>query len=202
MVAHHATFDVQMLETYLKGPPEFLLTALRLPLQRQLSWFRQQNRNAENPVINASSPACVTRNETLLKYFDEQWAPTQFSGSQWFSLQERGLRQSSDVLSHNATAIIEQFDFIFLKERLRESYECLCARTGIRLCSDEYPMEKANVKPQSSCVEMQLLAYRSEALMKGAANDLRLYEIVNDAITMCQLDGISLACRCPEERRR
>lgn len=190
---------MKLLETYLRGKPEFIMTSIRLPLQRQLSWFRQQNRNAENPNVTATSPECATRNETLLHYFDKHWAPNKFSASQWYSMQERSARLAASAAhapEYNASAIIEQFDFILVKERLRESYECLCTRAGIRLCDGENPMEEANVKPTSSCVERQLLGYRGEELLKGAANDLRLYEFVNNFVTKCQKEGIPEACHC------
>lgn len=195
MVAHHAIFEKEVVNSYLKGPSEFVLTSIRLPLQRQLSWFRQQNRHAENPSANASSPECAPRNDTLLSYFDTHWKPTKFSASQWFSLQERSTRLAEGYAT-NLTAVVAPFDFIIVKERLRESYECLCAREGIRLCTAENPVRAANVKASDSCVEKQLLQYRAEDLMKGAANDLRLYEYANDFVTRCQAGGIPPACRC------
>ena len=170
-----------------------ILTSIRLPLQRQISWFRQQNKQFEDVRISASSAECERPNNTLLTYFDE-WSKSKRSASQWFILQERKNRQKT---AENMTALLEQFSFIFVKERMKESFECLCVQTGMRLCSADYPLEQKNQKPTSSCVEKQLLDYRSAELIRGAVRDLLLYEAVNEKINRCQYLGIPGHCICP-----
>lgn len=194
LVAHHAVFTLEILSSYLKSSPEVILTSIRLPLQRQLSWFRQQNKQFESEEITASSIECDTKNETLLSYFDE-WYEKKGSASQWYTLQETSQRSKTD---ESVEAILDQFDFVFLKERSRESMECLCAKTGIRLCDREHPMKVRNVKPSNSCVERQLLRYRSEQLIRGAAKDLLLYETVSQRLDECQ-KNVPLHCTCPEQ---
>lgn len=67
VIMHHMLFDRTLIESYLKKPPNLLITSLRLPLQRQISWFRQQNRHHEYKISNQSQSCTDTRNTTLLE---------------------------------------------------------------------------------------------------------------------------------------
>lgn len=198
-VTHHAAYDAATLATYLKGRPQFLLTSLRLPMQRQLSWFRQQNRDWDTRLGNATSGECGSAaSDALLTHFDD-WIARKRSASQWYTLQERGARLGSGRLKGNGSAILEQFDFVFLKERMAESMECMCVQHGVRLCDREHPLRPVNTKAANSCVENKLLTHRAEALMAGSALDTILYELVDREITACQRRGIPAECACSQQ---
>lgn len=198
-VTHHAAYDAEMLATYLKGRPDFVLTSLRLPMQRQLSWFRQQNKDWDARLGNVTSTECGSAtSDALLTHFDD-WIGRKRSASQWYTLQERGARLGSGRLKGNASAILEQFDFVFLKERMVESMECMCVEHGVRLCDREHPLRPVNTKAPNSCVENKLLVHRAEALMAGSVLDTILYERVDRQITACQRRGIPAVCRCVQQ---
>lgn len=190
IVSHHVAFSWDIIHTYLHMTPTLRLTSIRLPLQRQLSWFRQQNRQHENMHLEG----CDMKNDTLLAAYDE-WRGNR-SASQWNTLQESSSRER---LQNNVTAILEQFTFVLVKEVMKESLECLCEEVAVRLCNEEEPLLRKNVKQKGSCVEKQLLQYRAEELMRGDEKDLILYEEAMNRVTDCQRKGISEECRCPEK---
>lgn len=186
VVAHHMAFNRTVYESYLRREPELVLTSIRLPLQRQLSWFRQQNRQFERlPLHN-----CTARNEHLLAFYDG-WKAKK-AGAQWTTLREA---RRADELGRDMEAIVAQFSFVLIKERMKESFECMCMKTGVRLCGRGDEMRRMNVREKDACVERQLVAWRYADLIKGDELDLLLYEIAGRKLSEC--GEVSQACRCP-----
>lgn len=191
IVAHHMSFDRRVIDTYLKKSPQLYLTSIRLPLQRQISWFRQQNKQHE--YSNQDITECDRKpNATMLQHFDN-WVEKSSTAPQWLSL-----RESTKVkhLGRNISEILAQFDFVFIKERFRDSFECTCSQLGMKLCSKKNPLARKNIKP-AGCVERQLLKYRGERLVKGSALDLMLYEEASRRLNTC-MSKVTPECRCPE----
>ena len=100
---------------------------------------------------------------------------------------------SKAAIEGDIEKILDQFDFVFIKERLRESFECFCEETGIRLCSAEMPLAKKNVRG-GTCIEQQLLKYRAAELLKGSEKDLLLYEAAGRRLGCRRSEW----CICPE----
>lgn len=198
IVRHHFNFDWDVILSYLKKPPKLVLTSMRLPLQRQLSWFRQQNRQWD--TLNCSM---ISRNDTrslitlgiqsgLLKVFDNFTKTGRMIASQSDVMTESSARST---LYGNLPGILAQFDFVFLKERLVESLECFCKRFDVQLCSTTYPATRTNYGGSDSCIERILFASRIKAFAMYPEDHL-LYEIVNQRLSHCQRD-IPAHCRCP-----
>ena len=76
-----------------------------------------------------------------------------------FALLQERLRR--DALRGDARAILAQFDFVFVMERLQESLECFCMSHGVRLCSAERPLRKLNNRDDLSFVAIVLRRFES-----------------------------------------
>ena len=190
IVGHHMVYNWTVINSYLRRPPDLVLTSIRLPLQRQLSWFRQQNREFDTLLCpGRHTPRSNANVSMILSAFDDFVSSHETLGSQWSVLSER-----NSVLL-DAKAILDQFSFVLLKERLSESLMCLCRESGIRLCSEERELPSLNVAARSSCVERVLINHRSSVLVRGSERDLLLYEIVNERITKC-MNEIPSWCKC------
>lgn len=184
IVGHHFLFDNNVINSYLIKQPTLIMTSLRLPLQRRLSWFRQQNRNLE------SIEQCDDKKEMnrILNNFDN----FTMIGSQWSEMIERSKRT---LEIDDTDDVLNVFDFVFLKERMTESIECFCKQHGVRLCQNDNTVGEKNVASRNGCVVKVLLKQRLTELCKGAERDLLLYEAVNQRISTCQRE-VPAHCRC------
>lgn len=192
----HMPFSYKLLDTYLKTRPKLIITSIRKPVSRAISWFRQQNKD----VASIEDDQCKESNKNkLLEKFDEFVKAGHVQESQMLQLQETTLKQSksSGYLTLNET--IDQFHFIFLKERLKESFECFCKDYGVRLCDKRHPLKMKNAKHTRECVENVLMENRLEKLSIGLQNDTMLFDRVEKKLNACQLDGIPEFCRCHTE---
>lgn len=186
IVAHHMVFNRTVYESYLRQAPELILSSIRLPLQRQVSWFRQQNNQFEDMDIENCT---LGQNLTLLNYYDK-WRKTKKIGAQWMTMREA---EAKENLGMDVEKILNQFDFVFVREHMKESFECFCALKRVNLCNGS-ELGNRNTKHTGSCVEQQLLKYRSNVLMSGDELDLLLYEAAVRRLRDC--GNISEECRC------
>lgn len=209
-VGHHFTFNWDIINSYLRKPPTLILTSLRLPLQRRLSWFRQQNRDLESLVCPDLSPnttdlntdsSAVARDMLLnfsgttqvLNAFDQFVQSNRMVGLQWQIMRETTTRNE---LGANFTRILDQFHFVLLKERMVESLECLCKTLNVRLCYEGSPLTRMNVGDDDACVKRILLAFRLKELGTDCEMDSLLYEAVSERLSTC-VRSIPDYCICP-----
>lgn len=205
-VGHHFAFNWDIIHSYLHRPPSLILTSLRLPLQRRLSWFRQQNREFESLICPVLSPNASDLNidtqEALLNFsgttqvlnaFDKFVENNQMVGPQWKTMRESNAR---DSLGTNLTKILGQFQFVILKERMAESLECLCKTLNVRLCSESSPLVRMNVGDDDACVKRILLAFRLKELGTDCEMDSLLYESVSEDLSIC-IRSVPDYCKCP-----
>lgn len=112
---------------------------------------------------------------------------------QWLSVRESA---ATSYLDRDMDKIIDQFDFVFVMERMRASFECACMKLGMRLCSQQMRLKQRNIRQKNSCVEKQLIKFRFQDLMRGDELDLLLYEAAGARLDQCR--NISEHCKCPE----
>lgn len=209
-VGHHFVFNWTVVNSYLRKPPTLVLTSMRLPLQRRLSWFRQQNRELESLVCppplsgtsNSSLSPSARATAALLNFsgtakvlnaYDEFVESNRMVGLQWQTMRES---TSRDTLGNNLTKILNQFDFVILKERMVESLECLCKTLNVRLCSASSPLTRMNVGDDDACVKRILLAFRLKHLGSDCEMDSLLYEAVSEKLSVC-VRSVPDYCKCP-----
>lgn len=215
VVGHHVVFDWPLILSYLRpdalqhvpaangsapvARPALVLTSFRLPMQRQISWFRQQNKQWDTLQCNISDGRDALfragNASGLLSAFDRWVADGRRSAPQWRQLQER---RSRLYLRNDATRILEQFDFVFAKERMRDSFECACAQLGIRLCDAARPLRNLNVRREDGCVAEVLRHFRAAQLAEDSELDTFLYERVAQRLSDC-VRQVPEECKCPVE---
>lgn len=209
-VGHHFAFSWEIIMTYLRKKPTLVLTSMRLPLQRRLSWFRQQHRDfeslqcpsVEHDLSNPDTDVAVDERNALLNFegtaqvlekFDAFMQSGSLSTSQWQLMTESSSRKS---IGTNLSKIIDQFHFIILKERMVESLTCLCKTFNVRLCSNEFPLTQSNVGDSDACVKRILLTFRLKELGMNCDLDSLLYEMVSERLSVC-VRSVPEHCRCP-----
>ncbi|KAI0564262.1 Galactose-3-O-sulfotransferase [Gracilaria domingensis] len=187
----HMPYNLELLDTFLNGRPNMVLSSIRHPTDRAVSWFRQQITKFER----VSQRDCAKKEGDILKEFDEFVDQGRQQASQYFQLQERTARLALHPQRMNITQLMSQFNFIFLQERLQDSFECFCKTHNVHLCDAEHPVKKENAKKKRGCVEHVLMQHRPNVLTKGYEQDLEILNWVRAELDECVKD-IPGYCRC------
>ncbi|PXF41746.1 hypothetical protein BWQ96_08535 [Gracilariopsis chorda] len=187
----HMAFNFEILDTFLTERPNLILTSIRHPTDRAVSWFRQQIPKFER----ISDRDCQKKEKQILDEFDKFVDQGRLQASQFFQMQERTARLALHPRKMNLTQIVDQFHFIFLQERLTDSFECFCKQHGVFLCDANNPVKYENAKKSRGCVQHMLMQHRPNVLTKGYEQDVQVMNWVREQLDQCVKD-IPEHCRC------
>eukprot|EP00737_Agarophyton_chilense_P002827 gb/GEZJ01003254.1/.p2 GENE.gb/GEZJ01003254.1/~~gb/GEZJ01003254.1/.p2 ORF type:complete len:227 (+),score=26.51 gb/GEZJ01003254.1/:2653-3333(+) len=177
----HMPYNLPVRDTFLKVRPNFVLSSIRHPTDRAISSFRQQI----NQFECVSEMDCPKKEQLIITEFDKFVDQRRMQASQFFQLQERSPRLALRPKKLNITRVVSQLDFIFLQERLQDSFECFCKTHGVHLCDSKTSVKRENAKKKRACVEHVFMQHRFIVLSKGYEQDFQILKWFRSQLDTC-----------------